>query len=119
MDKFSKKERLCSNSDIERLFDENNYFIYEKKIKVYWNLILSEENKIEVLFSVPKKIIPITVKRNKIKRLIKESYRKNKNLLKNKNKLHLGLIYLSPEIPNFNSLEEKIKVILQRLNSQL
>tara|TARA_B100000683_G_scaffold274168_1_gene321577 strand:+ start:1492 stop:1848 length:357 start_codon:yes stop_codon:yes gene_type:complete len=118
MDKFSKKERLCSNSDIERLFDENNYFIYEK-IKVCWNLILSEENNTEVLFSVPKKIIPKAVNRNKIKRLIKESYRKNKNLLKNKNKLHLGLIYLSPEIPNFNSLEEKIKVILQRLNSQL
>ena len=118
MDKFSKKERLCSNSDIERLFDENSYFIYEK-IKVCWNLILSEENNTEVLFSVPKKIIPKAVNRNKVKRLIKESYRKNKNLLKNKNKLHLGLIYLSPEIPNFNSLEEKIKVILQRLNNQL
>ena len=118
MNKFSKKERLCSNSDIERLFDENNYFIYAN-IKVCWNLTQSEENNIEVLFSVPKKIIPKAVNRNKIKRLIKESYRKNKNLLKNKNKLHLGLIYLSPEIPNFNSLEEKIKVILQRLNSQL
>ena len=61
MNKFSKKERLCSNSDIERLFDENNYFIYEK-IKVYWNFILSEENNIEVLFSVKKKIIPKAVK---------------------------------------------------------
>ena len=109
---------MCSQSDIERLFDENNYFIHEK-IKVYWNLILSEENIIEVLFSVPKKIIPKGCNRNKIKRLIKESFRKNKNIIKNKNKLHLGFIYLSPEIPNFNSLEEKIKVILQRLNNQL
>ena len=83
--------------------------LFMRKIKVCWNLILSEENKTEVLFSVPKKIIPKAVNRNKVKRLIKESYRKNKNLLKNKNKLHLGLIYLSPEIPNFNSLEEKIK----------
>ena len=118
MNKFSKKERLCSNSDIDRLFDQNNYFIY-KKIKVYWNLIISEKNNIEVLFSVPKKIIPKAVNRNKIKRLIKESFRKNKKLLKNKNKLHLALIYLSPEIPDFNSLEEKIKVILQRLINQL
>ena len=118
MYKFSKKERLCSNSDIERLFEENNYFIHEK-IKVYWNFILSEENNIEVLFSVPKKITPKAVNRNKIKRLIKESFRKNKNLIKNKNKLQLAFVYLSPEIPNFNSLEEKIKVILQRLNNQL
>lgn len=118
MYKFSKKERLCSNLDIQRLFDENNYFIYEK-IKVYWNLILSEENNTEVLFSVPKKIIPKAVNRNKIKRLIRESYRKNKKVIKNKNQLHLGFIYLSPEIPSFNSLEEKIKVILQRLNNQL
>ena len=57
MYKFSKKERLCSDSDIQRLFDENNFFIYDK-IKLYWNLVLSEENNIEVLFSVPKKIIP-------------------------------------------------------------
>lgn len=118
MDKFSKKESLCSNSDIERLFEENNYFIHEK-IKLYWNLIPSKENKIEVLFSVPKKIISKAVNRNKVKRLIKESFRKNKNILKNKNKLHLGFIYLCPEIPNFNSLEEKIKVILQRLNNKL
>ena len=118
MYKFSKKERLCSNSDIERLFEQNNYFIHEE-IKVYWNFVLSEENNIEALFSVPKKIIPKAVNRNKIKRIIKESFRKNKSLIKNTNKLHLGFIYLSPEIPNFNSLEEKIKVILQRLNNQL
>ena len=118
MYKFPKKHRLCSQSDIERLFDENNYFIYEN-IKVYWNLVFSEENSIKVLFAVPKKIIPKAVHRNKIKRLTRESFRKNKNILKNKNKLHLGVIYLSPEIPNFNSLEEKIKVILQRINNQL
>ena len=36
---------------------KTTYFIYDK-IKLYWNLVLSEENNIEVLFSVPKKIIP-------------------------------------------------------------
>ena len=118
MYKFSKKERLCSNLDIQRLFDENNSFIYDK-IKLYWSLVLSEENNIEVLFSVPKKIIPKAVHRNKIKRLIRESYRKNKKLIKNKSQLYLGFVYLSTEIPSFNSLEEKIKVILQRLNKQL
>lgn len=118
MNKFSKKERMSSNSDIDRLFDENNYFIHEK-IKVYWNSILSEENNVEVLFSVPKKIIPKAVNRNKIKRLIKESFRKNKHLLKHKKKLHVAFVYISSEIPNFYSIEEKIKVILQRLNNQL
>ena len=66
MNKFPKEERLCSQSDIKRLFDENNYFIHEK-IKVYWKLILSEENKIEVLFSVPKKVIPKRARQKEIK----------------------------------------------------
>ena len=115
---FPKKERLCSDSDIQRLFDENNFFIYDK-IKLYWNLVLSKKIILRYCFLYLKKIIPKAVERNKIKRLIRESFRLNKNLIGNKNALHLGLIYLSSEIPNLMSLEKKIKVILHRLNEKL
>ena len=118
MYKFSKKERLCSKSDIQKLF-ENNQFLIHNKIKVFWIQKLSKKKSLKLLISVPKKTIPKAVDRNKLKRLIRESFRTNKNIIGNKNELHLGLIYLASEIPKFNVIEEKIKVILHRLNDKL
>ena len=118
MHKFSKKERLCSKSDIQKLFENNQHLIHNK-MKVFWIQKLSKKKSLKLLISVPKKAIPNAVDRNKLKRLIRESFRINKNIIGNKNELHLGLIYLSSEIPKFNVIEEKIKVILHRLNDKL
>ena len=119
MNKFPKKERLSSKIDIEDLFKSKNTFTQDK-IKVYWNLNSSNTEKVSVLFSVPKKIVSLATKRNKIKRLLKESYRINKKILQKTDKeLHIAFVYLSTETPNFNTIEEKIKLILQRLNDQI
>ena len=87
---------------------------------MYWFVNFSEENHSEILISVPKKTIPFSTKRNKIKRLIRESYRTNKNILQLNNQgINISFMFLSSEIPEYNSLEEKIKVILHRLNDKL
>ena len=118
MNKLSKNERLNSKIDIEKLFSSNNQFILQN-IKVYWRVINSKINKNSVLFSVPKKFVPLSIKRNKIKRLMKESYRINKHILRNNNQIHLSIIYLESETPKYNTIEKKIKLILQRLNDEL
>ena len=119
MNNFPKRERLNSKIKIENLFRSKNTFTYNK-IKVRWIVKLSEENYSEILISVPKKIIPLSTKRNKIKRLIRESYRLNKNILQLDNQgINISFMFLSLEIPEYNSLEEKIKVILHRLNDKL
>jgi len=119
MNKFPKRERLDSKIKIDNLFKSKNIFTYNK-IKVHWIVKFSEENHSEILISVPKKIIPLSTKRNKIKRLIRESYRLNKNILQLDNQgINISFMFLSSEIPEYNSLEEKIKVILHRLNDKL
>jgi ribonuclease P protein component len=119
MNKFPKRERLNSKIKTDNLFKCKNTFTYNK-IKVNWNVNFSKENHTEILISVPKKIIPLSIKRNKIKRLIRESYRLNKNILQlNNQELNISFLFLSSEIPQYNSLEEKIKVILHRLNDEL
>ena len=119
MNKFLKKERLSSKIDIEEIFKSKNTFTQDK-IKVYWNQNSSNTENVSVLFSVPKKIVSLATKRNKIKRLLKESYRINKKILKKTDKeIHIVFVYLSTETPNFNTIEEKIKLILQRLNAQI
>jgi ribonuclease P protein component len=119
MNKFPKRERLNSKIKIDNLFKSKNNFTYNK-IKVNWDVNFSKENYSEILISIPKKIIPLAVKRNKIKRLIRESFRLNKNILQlNNQELNISFLFLSSEIPQYNSLEEKIKVILHRLNDEL
>jgi len=119
MKNFPKNEKLNSKIKIDNLFRSKNTFTYNQ-IKVHWIINFSEENQSETLISVPKKIIPLSTKRNKIKRLIRESYRLNKNILQLDNQgINLSFMFLSSEIPEYNSLEEKIKVILHRLNDKL
>ena len=119
MKNFPKKEKLNSKIKIDNLFRSKNTFTYNK-IKVHWIINSSLENQSETLISVPKKIIPLSTKRNKIKRLIRESYRLNKNILQLDNqRVNISFMFLSSKIPEYNSLEEKIKVILHRLNDKL
>jgi ribonuclease P protein component len=119
MKNFPKKEKLNSKIKIDNLFRSKNTFTYNK-IKVHWIINSSVENQSETLISVPKKIIPLSTKRNKIKRLIRESYRLNKNILQLDNQgINISFMFLSSEIPEYNSLEGKIKVILHRLNDKL
>jgi len=119
MNTLPKKERLISKIKIDNLFKSKNTFTYNK-IKVHWFVNFLEGNSSEILISVPKRIIPLATKRNKIKRLIRESYRINKNILQLDNQgINISFMFLSSEIPEYNSLEAKIKVILHRLNNEL
>lgn len=116
---FKKSERLYLNSSIENLFKKGDAI----KIKPY--KIIYKKNNLKnglnrVLITVPKKVQPQAAKRNKIKRLIKEAYRKNKYILlskeiSTKQGLDIAIIYLSSDIPDYEETESKIILTLQRL----
>ena len=123
MKSFPKSVRLNSKIQIEDLFNNGDSFVLEN-FKVYFDSKQTKDPSVSILISVPKKLIPLASKRNKIKRLIKESYRKNKSDLlveiKNKNiELNIILILLKLEFDNYKSAEQKIKLILQRLTKQI
>ena len=120
---FPKSERLNSKIQIENLFNNGDSFILEN-FKVYFDSKQTKNPSVSILISVPKKLIPLASTRNKIKRLIKESYRKNKSALlmeiKNKNiELNTIFILLKSDFDNYKSAEQKIKLILQRLIKQI
>mgnify|MGYP001196469982 CR=1 FL=1 len=120
---FSKKERLKNKIEIESLFSEGNRF-FEYPFNVIWKLDSNSDSSLKMAVSVPKKKIPNATDRNKIKRLVREAFRKNKTIIQQpleaKNvKLHLMLVYSQSSIISMSEIEDKISVTLQRLAEQI
>ena len=78
---FPKKEKLCGEIRIGRLFAEGEAFIAYPLRVVYKFSEEREDSGVKILISVPKKKIKKAVHRNRIKRQIREAYRLNKAVL--------------------------------------
>lgn len=76
--------------------------------------------RVSLLISVPKKRFRRAVKRNRVKRQVREAYRRNKHLLLDKlaeadKHLILGVIWLGDELISSAELEKRVQNLLQRL----
>ena len=76
----------------------------------------------QIVITVPKRNIKSAVKRNRVRRQLKEIYRLNKESLLDKLKaketsLALFLIYTGKENEDFNLLESKLKLVLKELSA--
>lgn len=112
---FHKKERLYLNKDIETLFSQGKSFIAYPLRVVY--LLKDEEiisqQQTSILVSVSKKKFKRAVKRNRVKRLLREAFRLNKSvfndiMVKKGKSLHIALIYLKNELPDYPEIEKAI-----------
>ncbi|MGI6717976.1 MAG: ribonuclease P protein component [Bacteroidales bacterium] len=95
----------------------NSENILCKDVDINADLDKTVDNKVKVMVSVSKKHHKLAVNRNKIKRLLKESYRLNKNLIHkfvNKNEqLLICFIYTKKDIPLYSKTNE---VMIEFLN---
>jgi ribonuclease P protein component len=121
---FNKNERLCSKKLIERLFAGGNKSFPTFPLRVVYMPLSSEENiaDISILISVPKKRFKHAVKRNLVKRQIREAYRQNKHILldvlkaKETNfKIILAFIWLDNKIYSTKLVENKVKKLLTHI----
>jgi len=121
---FTKKERLCSKKLTQKLFKKSHsFFDFPFKIVYFFNDssdINTEVYPVQVLFTASKRILKKAVSRNMAKRIMKESYRKNKTplyekLIESKKKLILGFVYNGHEVPEYRKTEQKIILIINRL----
>jgi ribonuclease P protein component len=102
---FGKEYKLCSQKKIESLFKTGN-LVKKFPLIVHFQEVEETLSKpFQVVISVPKRIYRKAHDRNRIKRLMREAVRKNKNILesylipKNKN-IILFLVYTyKEEIP--------------------
>ena len=117
---FPKSEHLCGDKRITRLFTEGVAFIAYPLRVVYILEPLSDSVPSSVLVGVPKKRFKRAVKRNRLKRLMREAYRLNKTeltekLMEKQLQIHIAFNYVSNDELDFVTIEKKMKVSLQRL----
>jgi ribonuclease P protein component len=121
---FKKKERISNQKEIDSLFKDGiSFSVYPLRVIYKEKKNISNE-RISILISVSKKRFKKAVERNRIKRLMRESYRLNKSELQKwmdtKEKyLGVAFIYMSSEIYNFITVETAIKKILITLKERL
>ena len=121
---FSKSEHLCGDTRISRLFTQGESFIVYPLRVVYIVTTNEEKEVVSVLISVPKKRFKRAVKRNRLKRLIREAYRHNKHhlietMISKGKKLHLAFSYVSDEEMDLDAINKKMQIALEKLGSKV
>lgn len=120
---LSKAERLCSKIAIDRLFSGENRSMAAFPIRAVYRTEKAETTSdisIKILISVSKKRFHHAVKRNRIKRQIRDAYRIHKQLLWNTAQekglsLSIAFIWLDTQLHDTADVEAKIKNLLHRI----
>jgi len=116
---FAKKEKLKSRKQIEELFlNGKNFAAFP--LRITYQFIPSEETSLQVGVTAGKKYFKKAVDRNRIKRLVREAYRLQKNdlaeILKQKKlKGSLFFVYTDKTISSFSTVKEAMNKALKRL----
>lgn len=117
---LKKKERLSVGTDLSRLFASGRYGFTDGFRYCY--RIGNELSFNRIVVSVPKKCFRRAVKRNLLKRRIREAYRLNKNLLPvnaEKGGTDILFIYSSKDILDFNAVVLSVRNILESLAAKV
>ncbi len=120
---FGKNNRVTGRERVERLFTEGKAFM-AFPFRVSYLLCERDSQEVGILVSIPKKRLRRAVDRNRMKRLAREAYRLNKNLLQLEllsqgYGLDIALVYVKNEPADYTEVEKAVKKALSNLNNRL
>ena len=115
---FRKADKLKSRKSIDELFSKGSSFS-NFPFKVIW-LPENKEARLQVAVGVSSRNFKKATERNRIKRLMRESWRLQKeklqlHLQEKDHRLSLIILYVGKELPEYEVVFEKIGTILNRL----
>jgi ribonuclease P protein component len=110
---LSKAERLSSKKDISRLIGNGRWGVCDA-VK-YCCLSPNGLDFNRIMVSVPKKHFKRAVKRNLLKRRLREAYRTQKSLCREGDGVDIMFQYDSPELQSYASIREIVAKILKNI----
>jgi len=127
---FTKVEKVTDHQIITTLFDKSattsSILIFPLLIKWFIGEPQpSQEGKPnlpQILVSVPKKKLKSSVNRNRVKRLIRESYRLNKSVLTkviDYQNIYISFVFLGQDTSDFKTIEKSVKKGLSAISKKL
>lgn len=123
---FQKKERVVSQKLIDELFSGgHSQSLAAFPLRVIYMSKEHQEGQppVQVLISVPKKRFHHAVDRNRVKRQIREAYRRQKSLLVNKvaptQMLVIAFVWLSDQLQPSADIDSRVGNLLERIAKRL
>lgn len=109
-----KRERLCGKTTIGQLLAKGKHGNVPGLRFLYMTNTGSETNRIMV--SVPKKMFKRAIKRNLLKRRIRESWRKQKHFLLTTGGTDILFIYPTKEIQTYEQIYSCVGQVIEKIN---
>lgn len=126
---LGKQERLCSRKLIDSLFKGGGSRAMSGfPLRMVYAVTERHEGEpaAQILVSVPKRCFKRAVKRNRIKRLVREAYRLNKHILADTLERHepqmsatMAFIYTDSHLHDYATVEQRVRNLLTRLSERL
>lgn len=116
-----KRERIYLRDELRELFSSRKAFI-SYPYRVIVKALPRQEVPVKMMVSVPKKSFKRAVDRNRLKRLTREAYRLQKQILidavnnQSDETILIGFIYIGKEIWSFERIKESVSQALTKLS---
>ena len=119
-----KVERLDKKKIIEKMFAGGSRSFSVFPLRVGYLPVEELEADASILISVSKRRFKRAVKRNRVKRQIREAYRVNKHellniLVERKCRLAIAFIYLSDQLVESSIIEDRMRIALVRITEKM
>ncbi len=114
-----KERRIKRQKIFDKLLQEGeSVFGYPLKI-VFVQTELPHDVPYQVAFGVSKKRFKKAVKRNRVKRIMREAFRLNAVILEEQKNLALLMIYVSKDLPDFHGMMDVTGRLLNRIKEKI
>ena len=116
-----KYERICKENDIQALFDKGvGVSVYPFRVIFLFRRDESRPVTVRILVSVSKKRFHHAFKRNRVKRLMREAWRKNKASLyeicqRDNISADVALVYTATVIHSYEEMMKKTRKAVQEI----
>ena len=110
---FPKSSRLSGKKDIDQLFKAGNSVMLFP-----FRIIKLESDSTRILFSVPYRTFRKATDRNRVKRLMREAWRKNRHHLGPASPYMIAYIYTAKDILPYQTIAEKMVLSFRHLKDR-